>query len=174
MDYFLDNSERKYKKHFLCFHCKKVTTEPNLMEIACEHSDEELLIRSFTPYISENEKKYLSIAYFSRNYYCSSCLRTLVQVPENFPVPHKNSNKWKFIQSYWRAKGYLRKDLPFQKKKFLNLLQFEIQNTQNRLNKLFFFTKKNENYSLAEKRFLTEIKNISQEMQKWQNGELSL
>lgn len=164
-DYFLIRYD--YRRRFLCLHCKKSIELPNVSQIADQNGDGDLLLKAFSKYITSSERDYLTTSYFEVVHYCPICQRPMVQIPLDYKIPPKRAFvKWKRIQSFFRAKGYVRSYLPFAKEDFKELLQFELECTKHRLRNLAYFTYINESFQEAEQRFVDEIRKISVELQK--------
>lgn len=157
-----------YRRNFLCLRCKKSILWPNLYQIAQKNGDNDLLMRAFTPHITPKEKEYLQKFYFDAKQKCPTCQSEIFEIPSDYEVPSKKSRKWKTIEMFVKAKGYVRKDISSSKKALKSLLEFEVENTKYRLSNLSYFMHKNESEVQAQTRLKNEITQIMQQVEKLQ------
>ncbi len=155
-----------YRRNFLCLHCRKNVELPNVSQMATKNGDEDLLFKAFTKSITESEKKYIEKTYFDIEYHCPICEEPMIEIPLDFRIPSKRSHlKWKRINSFFKAKGYVRQHIPTTKKAFKKLLEFELECTQNRLENATYFKRVNESVIDAQNRLKKEITTLLKEIE---------
>lgn len=153
-----------YRRFFVCLQCRKKTEVPNISQMALENGDDEVLFKAFSKNLLPSEKKHLDEAYFHRKHLCPSCQEPMYEVAANDKIPKKKSRKWKYIQSFIRAKGYIRPLLPSSKKAFKSLLKFELERTQYRLKNIKLFKWVSETENQARERLTNEENAIKNEL----------
>lgn len=155
-----------YCRNFLCLSCRKSVVWPNLYQIASKNGDGDLLFKAFTRRITDAEQAYLKKFYFDVQPRCPVCTAVMFEVPLDYCVPSKRSRKWKRMEVFAKAKGYIRKEMPSSKKGLKELLVFEMERTKYRLEHLKRFKYKDESDLQTQYRLQSEIEKITQQIQK--------
>lgn len=153
-----------YRRFFVCLQCRKKTEVPNISQMALENNDDEVLFKAFSKNLSPSEEKYFNEVYFERKHLCPSCQEPMYEVSAQDKIPKKKSQKWKYIQSFIRAKGYIRTSLPSGKKAFKSLLSFELECTQHRMKNIKLFKWVSETETQARERLANEENAIKNEL----------
>ena len=126
--YWLKKTKR-YKRHFICFKCRKGFKQPNEKDLAEQGGELSLLLNAF--YFSKPKKKissdvlvYLDKKYFSQTINCPECRSEMVEVSMSFETPaKKHIKKWQIIESHYKAEGYVFNGLPDKIKDYIKFLE---------------------------------------------------
>ncbi|WP_298420191.1 hypothetical protein [uncultured Kordia sp.] len=132
---------KRYKRHFICFKCRKNFKQPNEKDLAEKDGELSLLLNAF--YFSKPKKKiskdivaYLNNKYFRQTINCPECRTEMVEVSMSFETPAKKYiKKWEILESHYRAEGFIHNSLPNKMKDYIRLLEnshkWHIQMLQN-------------------------------------------
>ena len=105
-EYYIKKMTR-YKRHFICFECRKNFKQPNEKDIAEKNGDYSLLMNAFYYFkkkkeISKSTIDYLNTTYFENKILCPQCRKQMVEVPMSFETPPKRElKKWKSLKSFY-------------------------------------------------------------------------
>ncbi|MEP0264288.1 hypothetical protein [Dokdonia sp.] len=121
--------EKRYKRHFLCFNCRKNFKQPNEKDLAQKNGELSLLLNAF--YFSKPKKKisedlvaYLNEKYFTQTVHCPECRSEMVEVSMSFETPAKKYvKKWEILESHYKADGFVHNQLPDKMKDYIQLLE---------------------------------------------------
>jgi len=127
-NYWLRKTKR-YKRHFLCFQCRKNFKKPNEKDLAEANGELSILLNAF--YYSKPKKKvskelvqYLKEKYFNTKEKCPECALEMVEVPMSYETPtKKNINEWRNLKIFYNAEGFVKQHLPVKKKEFIEYLE---------------------------------------------------
>lgn len=163
---------KRYKRHYLCFKCRKNFKQPNEKDLAQKEGELSLLLNAF--YFSKSKKKisknlvtYLNEKYFTQAVNCPECRTEMIEVPMSFETPaKKHVKKWEIIESHYKAEGFVHNRLPSKLKDYIKLLedgyQWHIHMLQNAQNHKAY----NESTTEARERLRENITALENELKK--------
>ena len=173
--YWLKKTKR-YKRHFICFKCRKGFKQPNEKDLAEQDGELSLLLNAF--YFSKPKKKissdvvdYLNKKYFSQTINCPECRGEMIEVSMSFKTPAKKLlRKWEIMESHYKAEGFVPNGLPDKINDYIKLLEdchkWHIHMLQNPQNHNGF----KESIADTKERLRTNTFSIEQELKKIKTG----
>lgn len=168
---------KRYKKHFICFSCRKNFKQPNAKDLAEKNGDLSLLLNAF--YYSKPKKEvakhvvdYLKEEYFYKKVFCPQCNEEMVEVPMSFETPaKKNIKEWEALHSVYRGRGFVYNGVPTDKKSLIVVmeaaLQWHVKMLQNADNHKSY----GESLPDARIRLREELQKLDAEVQRLKNEE---
>lgn len=133
MSYFYLKKYKRYKRHFICFNCKKGFRQPNEKDMAEQNGDLSLLLNAFyyskpKKQVSKDIVEYLKEKYFFNAVKCPQCADYMCEVHMSFKTPpKKDSKQWDAMRSFYHATGYVYNDIPFRKKELITLFEESLE-----------------------------------------------
>lgn len=160
----------RYKRHYICFNCRKNFKQSNPKDRAEANGDLSLLLNAF--YYAKPKKKvskdiiaYLKTEYFEKTILCPECGKEMVEVNRSFKTPPKKDLKqWQAMYSFYKANGSLHEDIPTAKKELLSILTDSYQWHIHMLQHVSSHKKYLETVNQAKERLSTEMENIKAEI----------
>jgi hypothetical protein len=162
---------KRYKRHFICFKCRKNFKQPNEKDLAEPKGELSLLLNAF--YYANPKKKitkdivqYLKDKYFNKKISCPECKHPMTEVSLSFKTPSKKDiKKWKILESFYNAEGFVTNRLPNNIKQLIIVLEKSLDWHIKMLQNVEFHKGTWETMADAENRHRTDIQNIRNELE---------
>lgn len=164
---------RRYKRHFICFKCRKGFKQPNIKDLAERKGDLSLLFKVQNDQYYKKQKvsseitEYIKKQYLEKEVLCPQCHTPMREVSLSFKVPPmKETRLWKNLEVSITALNWDYNHQIKRKKELIEWLECQRKYYLNMLQKPSSYRLGKESISQYRKRISQYIKQLEIELKK--------